>query len=196
MTPELQTALLGASAVGVLSILANVIRQAMWNHNDQRLARNESRQAFLRTQISELYSPLLGHLHETATYCETLARVTEQVRGETTEGNDTESRIAAIQERFETEHFAPLRTRITELLLSKRHLIVEDTFPAYLQELIAHATAWEAARTVHREMGKAYTAGGMCGGELPRRVITEVERTLLELRTEYRAHLRTAGKLR
>jgi len=195
MSTELQTALIGAFAVGMLSILANIIRQAMWNHNDFKLARNESRLAFLRTQISELYSPLLGYLHESATYCDTLERVIAQLHSEGAEDEYTELRVEAIQERFDTEHFEPLRTKITELLLSKRHLIVEDTFPPYLQELIAHSTEWEAARTVNREMGRAVASPSMCAGEWPRRVIGEVERILLDLRTEYRQHLRTAGKL-
>ena len=196
MSTDLQTALFTALAVGMLTILANVIRQAMWNSNDFRLARNESRLNFLSLQISELYSPLLGYLHESATYCDTLARVVDQLRSESAEDEYTELRIEAIHERFDTEHFEPLRNRITELLLSKRHLIVEDTFPPYLQELISHATELEATRTVNREMGRTIAAPDMCTGEWPRRVTGEIERILLNLRTEYRRHLRTAGKLR
>ncbi len=195
MSPDLQTALYGACAVGVLSILAGVIRQAMWNHNDAKMARTESRLAFLRVQISELYSPLLGYLHETATYCDTLNKVIDQIIL-TAPLDTSKDSTAAIIERFESDHFEPLRSHITELLLSKRHLVVEDRFPPYLQELIAHATEWEASRTVQRELGlQSTSADGYCT-RLQEQVILEVEQTLLDLRTEYRSHLRWAGKLR
>ncbi|MBN2082133.1 hypothetical protein JW859_07985 [bacterium] len=196
MTTELQTAITGALLIGVLSILANVIRQAMWNHNDFRLARNESRLSFLKTQICDLYSPLLGYLHESAAYCDTLRQVIEQLRVAGGREQNIELKVEAIRDRFDREHFEPLRLKITELLLSRRHLIVEDRFPEYLERLISQATQWEASRTVLRELGQRYAAGEVCSGEWPREVITEVERTLLDLRMEYRQHLRTAGKLR
>lgn len=199
MSSDLQIALYGASAVGFLSILAGVIRQAMWNRNDFRLARSEARSSFLQAQISELYSPLLGLLIESNTYYETLKRITIQLNAEGKQKDtslaETDQAVSAIELRFNQDYFEPLRVKVIDLLCAKRHLIEEDRFPIYLQEFIVHATEYEAKRTVVSELGAGVNLNGLDGAKWPKEIIPEVENTLYQLRKEYRTHLRLAGRM-
>ena len=63
MTTELTAALIGASAGGMLYLMAIVIRTVLANRSEHNVTRHESRVKFLESQISELYGPPCG-LHE------------------------------------------------------------------------------------------------------------------------------------
>jgi hypothetical protein len=68
----LQPALIGVISAGVLGLLASILRGAMFNRSEHNVRRHESRSGFLQSQISELYSPLLGHLSEIQAYHDVL----------------------------------------------------------------------------------------------------------------------------
>ena len=195
MSPEFETALVGALAVGALSVLAGVVRQAMWNRNGFRLSRHEGRIGFLQAQISELYSPLLGLLYESTAYYDTLHRLTAQLNSSGMPPEEAELAADAVEQRFTREYFEPLRMKTVELLCAKRHLIVEDRFPQYLQDFMVHATEWEARSAVLKELGPGLNLNGLSAAKWPREIIGEVEHTLYSLRQEYRRELRSVGKL-
>jgi hypothetical protein len=199
MTTDIQPALLGAVLAGVLGLMAGVIRGAMYNRSEHNVRRHESRSQFLQAQISELYSPLLAHFHEVESYYGVLADRLATLDAQAASGElpvDVAcTQRAALCQRFAELYFDPLYGQIAALLRSKRHLVAEDSFPAYLSELQRIAVDIEATRAVAAELGEEYTP---CADDYlapVRAAAPHVESVLLTLRAGYRRSLRSLGRL-
>ncbi|MCB1219617.1 MAG: hypothetical protein H7A35_01775 [Planctomycetales bacterium] len=196
---ELQSAIIGAAAGGIFYLTALLLRTWLSNRSDHNAARHDSRVRFLQEQISQLYGPLVGYLHETNTYYEILRAITQRIRAEgAARGDDPheiEARIERIAARFDRDYFSRINRLINLLLRSKRHLIAEERFPDYLRSFLGHAADWDATRIVVQELGSEYDYAGISGQQWPDGIVQEVERILYELRSDYRRHLKKLGRM-
>ena len=176
-----------------------MLRTWLSNRSDHNAARHESRVRFLTEQISLLYGPLLGYLHETTTYYEILRAITLRLRADgAAAGEDArviEERIHTLAERFDREYFTRINRQIAALLRSKRHLIAEERFPEYLRAYLAHAADWDASRIVVQELGREFDYAGISGQHWPDGIVQEVEQILYSLRSDYRKHLKKLGRM-
>jgi hypothetical protein len=183
----------------VLGVIASIVRGAMFNRSEHNIRRHESRSSFLQAQISELYSPLLGHLCEIETYHEVLrgklAELDVRAAVEPDASVLSEQQRAELCARFAEAYFDPQYREIGLLLRSRRHLIAEDSFPAYLSELQRFAINIEASQAVSRALGEP---SNPCSEEYvaaARAAIPHVEVILTSLRAHYRRHLKALGRL-
>jgi hypothetical protein len=195
----LQPALIGVFAAGVLGVIASVLRGAMFNRSEHNIRRHESRSGFLQSQISQLYSPLLGHLSEIETYHEVLrsklaALDVRSVVDPGSRGLDEGQRLELCN-KFAESYFDPHYREIAGLLRSRRHLIAEDEFPRYLVELQRFAVNVEASAAVSRALGEAHNPCSEEYVDAARAALPHVEATLASLRRYYRRHLRALGRL-
>jgi hypothetical protein len=176
-----------------------LLRTWLSNRSDHNAARHESRVRFLTEQISLLYGPLLGYLHETTTYYEMLRAITLRLRADgAAAGEDSreiEERIHRVARRFDEQYFTRINRQIAALMRSKRHLIAEERFPDYLQKYLAHAADWDATRLVVQELGREYDFAGISGQHWPDGIVQEVEQILYRLRRDYRRHLKKLGRM-
>ncbi|MCB1217380.1 MAG: hypothetical protein R3F46_06315 [bacterium] len=199
ISAELQSAIIGAAAGGVFYITALLLRTWLSNRSDHNAARHESRVRFLQEQISSLYGPLSGYLHETTTYYEMLRSITQRLRADSAAGGEDpqlcEERIRIVSERFDSEYFTRINRQIAALMRSKRHLIAEEHFPQYLRDYLAHAADWDATRLVVRELGRGHDYAGISGQQWPDGIVASVDAILYELRRDYRRHLRKLGRM-
>jgi hypothetical protein len=194
-----QPALIGVVFAGVLGVVASVLRGAMFNRSEHNIRRHESRSSFLQSQISQLYSPLLGHLSEIEAYHEVLREKLAEldVRGvvdPAAPSLDEEQRRELCQ-RFAESYFDPHYREIAVLLRGRRHLVAEDEFPQYLAELQRFAVNIEASLAVSRALGQQISP---CSDEYvvaARAALPHVDVTLASLRRYYRRHLRALGRL-
>lgn len=196
---ELQSAIIGAAAGGVFYITALLLRTWLSNRSDHNAARHDSRVRFLQEQISQLYGPLTGYLHETNTYYRILERVRARIREQDSAAGidtaETEERLRRIGRRFDELYFQRIYRQIAALMRSKRHLIAEERFPDYLREFLGHAMDWEGTRSVVSELGQDYDFSGISGHRWPEGIVRQVEEILYELRRDYRRHLRKLGRM-
>jgi hypothetical protein len=199
MSIDLQPALIGVLTAGVLGLLASVVRGAMFNRSEHNVRRHESRSSFLQAQISELYSPLLGHLSEIQTYHDVLrAKLAElDIRAAVDPAAPclSEAQRQDLCQLFAEAYFDPHYREIAALLRGRRHLIAEDGFPAYLSELQRFAVNVEASRAVSAALGETVSPCSDEYVEAARAAAPQLEATLTVLRGAYRRHLRALGKL-
>ena len=196
---ELQSAIIGAAAGGVFYITALLLRTWLSNRSDHNAARHESRVRFLQEQISLLYGPLTGYLHETTSYYRILESITQRIREEDLargiDPQETRQRIRRISQRFDEQYFSRIYRQIAALMRSKRHLIAEERFPEYLRQFLGHAMDWEGTREVVSELGEDYDFSGISGQRWPDGILETVEQILYDLRSDYRRHLRKLGRM-
>ncbi|MDQ3023938.1 MAG: hypothetical protein M3R04_06095 [bacterium] len=199
MTIDLQPALLGILIAGILGLVASVVRGAMFNRSEHNVRRHESRSSFLQSQISELYSPLMGHLSEIQTYHDVLRLKLAELDARAVTDPYTpvfsELQRQTLCARFAEAYFDPQYREIALLLRGRRHLIAEDSFPQYMSELQRFAINIEASRAARRELGEADSPCSDEYVEVVRAALPQVEATLAALRQHYRRHLRTLGRL-
>jgi len=195
----LQPALIGVIDAGILGVLASIVRGAMFNRSEHNIRRHESRSGFLQSQISQLYSPLLGHLSEIEAYHEVLQGKLAELDVRSAVDPDApsldENQRRELCTRFAESYFDPHYREVAQLLRSKRHLIAEDDFPAYLAELQRFAVNIEASLAVSRALGEAVNPCSDEYVEAARAALPQVDATLAALRRYYRRHLRALGKL-
>jgi len=199
MSAYLQPAIFGVLAAGVLGVVASIVRGAMFNRSEHNIRRHESRSGFLQAQISELYSPLLGHLCEIETYHEVLrSKLAElDIRAATDPEASvlSEEQRAALCARFAAAYLDPQYREIALLLRGRRHLVAEDSFPAYLAELQRFAINIEASAAVSRALGEPASPCSEDYIAAARAAIPHIEAILVALRAHYRRHLRSLGRL-
>jgi hypothetical protein len=199
MTTDIQPALLGAVFVGFLGLLAGVIRSAMYNRSEHNVRRHESRSQLLQAQLSELYSPLLGHLYEIQSYYDVLQNKLAQLDAAAAAGEDAElspDRREALCRRFAELYFDHLYRDVALLLRGRRHLISAETFPGYLQELLRFAIDIEASRAVASQLGDEYHPCSDDYVDPVRAAVPQLEAALADIKAEYERHLRSLGRLR
>lgn len=179
---------------GISAVVVAVTAALLAYLNTTRLNRQQARLSRLAAQLGELYGPMLATLESNRRAYETfLAHYAPGRTGFLTEREGgpgrSEVELAAWRSWVETV-FQPGNRRVYELVVTKAHLLVDDSMPDLLLDFCAHTVGFDVV--VSRWKSGDYARHGSLIPH-PRGMEDYVRRSFISLKREQAELLKTSA---